>query len=149
MLIQLIGNYTEKIFSNKIFKYIDCYLILLFPSLCLICSVHWKYHKKRFCLRTFCLKGRFAWEGVFFLWAFFLRTFCPEELFSPTTFCLWTYCLRTFCLCSQFLPEIKRVSLKSSWNMKNLALDPGSPLYICSTLKLNISDLLIMWMLIW
>ncbi len=73
-----------------------------------------------FCLRTFCLYGRFVPPDVLSLRTFCpygrfvptdvlsLRTFCPTDVMSPAVLSpdilspdvlsLWTFCLRTFCL---------------------------------------------------
>ncbi len=76
--------------------------------------------KTMFCLRTFCLYGRFVPTDVLSLRTFCLygrfvsmdvlslRTFCPTDVMSPAVLSrdvlspdvlsLWTFCLRTFCL---------------------------------------------------
>ncbi len=81
-----------------------------------------------FCLRTFCLYGRFVPPDVLFLRTFCpygrfvstdvlsLRTFCPTDVMSPAVLSpdvlspdvlsLRTFCLRTFCLGTVFMTQV-------------------------------------------
>ncbi len=81
-----------------------------------------------FCLRTFCLYGRFVPLDVLSLRTFVptdvlsLRTFCPYGRFVPRTLCLRLFCLRTFCL-RTFCPYGRFVSGRFVWAPKNLLED--------------------------
>jgi hypothetical protein len=96
--------------------------------LTVLINIHFFYNRPKmmFCLRTFCLYGRFVPPDVLSLRMFCpagrfvftdvlsLRTFCPTDIMSPAVLSpdilspdvlsLRTFCLRTFCLGTVFRP---------------------------------------------
>jgi hypothetical protein len=58
-----------------------------------------KYHKRTFCPRAFCPRGRFVPKDVLSHGRFVSGSFVPPDVLS-----FWTFCLRTFCPPGRFVP---------------------------------------------